>query len=303
MWKNFLSHLASNLHSVVSKMNQCIPVRLSYDFWLHYISVFRVAHHSRYCRKFILVHYRAAFYLSVSWWRHQMETFPRYWPFVRGIHRSPVNYPHKGHWRRARETGDLRRHRAHYDVIVMWNPPIPIRMLSQNITVCLIMTFIYADTVIMLKINMRRRDFRQHDWNSSRFFVILIIHSERTMEVMDEMHDDVIKFIIIFTCTLWGNPPVTGGFPSQRPVTRSFDNFPWGAPDKWLSKYSRWRWFETPWHSLWRHYNQVRRQSYIRVSVHFLIQDCLTKNLRSFPRHCLVVIIWKSLYRFIWWYT
>ena len=25
-----------------------------------------------------------------------METFPRYWPFVRGIHWSPVNSPHKG---------------------------------------------------------------------------------------------------------------------------------------------------------------------------------------------------------------
>ena len=24
-----------------------------------------------------------------AWWRHQMETFPRYWPFVRGIHRLP----------------------------------------------------------------------------------------------------------------------------------------------------------------------------------------------------------------------
>ena len=61
--------------------------------------------------------------------------FPRYWPFVRGIHRSPVNSPHKGQWRRALmlsficarindwvnngEAGDLRRHRAHYDVIVM----------------------------------------------------------------------------------------------------------------------------------------------------------------------------------------
>ena len=30
-------------------------------------------------------------------WRH----FPRYWPFVRGIHRSPVNSPHKGQWRGA----------------------------------------------------------------------------------------------------------------------------------------------------------------------------------------------------------
>ena len=27
-------------------------------------------------------------------WKH----FPRYWPFVRGIHRSPVNSPHKGQW-------------------------------------------------------------------------------------------------------------------------------------------------------------------------------------------------------------
>ena len=30
-----------------------------------------------------------------------MENFPRYWPFVRGIHRSPVNSPHKGQWRGA----------------------------------------------------------------------------------------------------------------------------------------------------------------------------------------------------------
>ena len=30
-------------------------------------------------------------------WKH----FPRYWPFVRGIHRSPMNFPHKGQWRGA----------------------------------------------------------------------------------------------------------------------------------------------------------------------------------------------------------
>ena len=58
--------------------------------------------------------------------------FPRYWPFVRGIHRSPVNSPHKDQWRGAlmfslicarinnREAGDLRRHRTHCHVIVMW---------------------------------------------------------------------------------------------------------------------------------------------------------------------------------------
>ena len=30
-------------------------------------------------------------------WKH----FPRYWPFVWGIHLSPVNSPHKGQWRGA----------------------------------------------------------------------------------------------------------------------------------------------------------------------------------------------------------
>ena len=64
-------------------------------------------------------------------WKH----FPRYWSSVRGIHRSPVNSPHKGQWRGAlmfslicvwinggvnnREAGDLRRYRTHYDVSVM----------------------------------------------------------------------------------------------------------------------------------------------------------------------------------------
>ena len=63
------------------------------------------------------------------------KPFPRYWPFVRGIHRWPVNSPHNGQWRGAlmfslicawkkvwvnnREAGDSRRHRADYDVIVM----------------------------------------------------------------------------------------------------------------------------------------------------------------------------------------
>ena len=64
-------------------------------------------------------------------WRH----FPHYWPFVREIHRPPVNSLHKGQWRGAlmfplicvringwinnREAGDLRRYPAHYDVTVM----------------------------------------------------------------------------------------------------------------------------------------------------------------------------------------
>ena len=64
-------------------------------------------------------------------WKH----FPRYWPFVQGIHRPPVKSPHKGQWRGTlvfslicawingiinnHEAGYLSRHRAHYDVIIM----------------------------------------------------------------------------------------------------------------------------------------------------------------------------------------
>ena len=49
-----------------------------------------------------------------------------------------------------------------------------------------------------------------------------------------------------------GNPPVTGGFPSQRPATRSIDVFDDVGLHKLFSKQSRCRWFETPWLSLWR---------------------------------------------------
>ena len=37
-------------------------------------------------------------------WKH----FRRYWPFVWGIHRSPVNSPHKGQWRGVCCSFDLR---------------------------------------------------------------------------------------------------------------------------------------------------------------------------------------------------
>ena len=52
-----------------------------------------------------------------------------------------------------------------------------------------------------------------------------------------------------------GNPPVTDGFPSQRPVSRSFDVFFDVRLNKRPSKQSRCSWFETPWRSLWHHRN------------------------------------------------
>ena len=67
-----------------------------------------------------------------TWWRHQMETFSTFTDHLCGEFTGPL---HKGQWHGAmifslmcawingwvnnREAGDLRRHRAHYDVIVM----------------------------------------------------------------------------------------------------------------------------------------------------------------------------------------
>ena len=87
-------------------------------------------------------------------WKH----FPRYWPFVRGIHRLPVNSRQKSQWwgtlifsliwawtnswANNGDAGDLRRRRAHYDAIVMYPhsftnlPSIHQRMRSNRPTSC-----------------------------------------------------------------------------------------------------------------------------------------------------------------------
>ena len=82
------------------------------------------------------IFYYKFMHVDVIKWKH----FPRYWSFVRGIYRSPVNSPHKGLWCGALilslicawingwanngEAGDLRRHRPHYDVTVMVTPSL-----------------------------------------------------------------------------------------------------------------------------------------------------------------------------------
>ena len=75
-------------------------------------------------------------------WNH----FPRYWPFLRGIHRSPLDSPRKSQWRGAlmfssmyalpndwannRDSGDLSRHGTHCDVTLMLCPEIKTRTVG-----------------------------------------------------------------------------------------------------------------------------------------------------------------------------
>ena len=62
------------------------------------------------------------------WWRHQMETFSAWLALCAGNSPVPVNSRHEGQWRRALmfsliytwiNDWELRRHRGHYDIIVM----------------------------------------------------------------------------------------------------------------------------------------------------------------------------------------
>ena len=93
-----------------------------------------------------------------------------------------------------------------------------------------------------------------------------------------------LSFIICFInpCTWWrhqmetfsallalcaGDSPVTGEFPSQRPVTRSFDFSFDLRLNKRLSKPSWGWWFESPSGSLWRHCNVSRLRSSMGVAL------------------------------------
>ena len=66
-----------------------------------------------------------------------------------------------------------------------------------------------------------------------------------------------------------GNSPVTGEFPAQRPVTRSFDVSFDLRLNKRSSKQS-WGWgFETPSCPLWRHYNDLRESTRTKQNANF----------------------------------
>ena len=114
---------------------------IRYRTWYIYLILFNIQQDTWYKRN--LSEIRAH---TIPWHVDviKLKHFPRNWPFVRGIHRSPVNPPHKGQWRGAlmfslicvwindwvnnHEAGDLRRYRAHYDVIVMvlcWHDYLP----------------------------------------------------------------------------------------------------------------------------------------------------------------------------------
>ena len=155
-------------------------------------------------------------------WKH----FTRYWPFVRGIHWSPVISPHKGQWRRVLmlsliwawingwvnngEAGDLRRHRGRFDVTVMmdftglsiqyavWHLlVIEICYASINLRACVrnyipitlwnVITYPYPEVRYNTPVS------KTHPMASPRKCWPGLL-STRTARVINLPHDDVIKW-------------------------------------------------------------------------------------------------------------
>ena len=104
-----------------------------------------------------------------------------------------------------------------------------------------------------------------------------------------------------------GNSPVTGEFPSQRPVARSFDVFFDQRLNKQLSKQSWGWWSETPSRSLWRDCNAIS-SSYvynnnirhwclcISYLLYVILQVCQTLIIHSY----IYIISGMQLHTFPW---
>ena len=126
LWMSILTHLKQCFLNAITEAfcaNWDIETRHDTLYW-YAETLQNTVQDGRYIHGAVL-----SFHDDVIKWKH----FPRYWPFVRGIHRSPVNSRTKAmqwhgalmfslicawmnDWVNNRRAGDLRGYRAHYDV-------------------------------------------------------------------------------------------------------------------------------------------------------------------------------------------
>ena len=110
-----------------------------------------------------------------------------------------------------------------------------------------------------------------------------------------------------------GNLPVTGEFPSQRPVTQNFDVLFDLRLNKRLNKQSIRRWFETPSHSLWRscniyisipHQHSRPLLSYSCIDIFmlfkFAINECFDQETQFIEYLCAILVYHYYVHYFIW---
>ena len=85
-----------------------------------------------------------------------------------------------------------------------------------------------------------------------------------------------------------GNSTDPGEFPTQRPVTRSFDVYFDLRPNKRLSKQSWGWWFETPSHPFWRHRNGISLWKHGNMKKHLHFESFIVIKIRR--QHKMFII-------------
>ena len=94
----FSGRPSSNMICFVASFAALLIYNLGcYKYELLQRTVYEIPHESQTYESASISCWIIHFHDDVIKWKH----FPLYWPFVRGIHRSPVNSPHKGLWRRT----------------------------------------------------------------------------------------------------------------------------------------------------------------------------------------------------------
>ena len=132
-------------------------------------------------------------------------------------------------WVNNCEAGDLRRYHSHYDVTIM-----PQKVLAD---------------LVQLELHGKHRIPNAISGQPN------VVGAENLLDSWWRHQMETFSALLAICA---GNS-VPGEFPTQRPVTRSFDVYFDLRPDKRLSKQSWGWWFETLSHSLWRHRNGARQ--------------------------------------------
>ena len=171
----------------------------------------------------ILQKVRSAIHVLLSqFWSHddviKWKHFPRYWPFVRGIHRSPVNSPHKRPVTRSFDIYfDLRLNKRLSKQSRCWWLETPSRSLWRHRNVYVKSCYNWSShnetwshfrSILVISIIPNYCDAKWASWRL-RSQITTHLFVQQLVGANDEENLKAPHY------SLFGNPPVTGGFPSR----------------------------------------------------------------------------------------
>ena len=193
---------------------------------------------------------------------------------VRGIHRSPVNSPHKGPVTRKMFPFHHvipQHNQTMYTHFAIYCTHVTLCMISWNFQRFICQEINYTEHLISSHLHCLGKLWsvpvviywvysKSHKY--AHDYVVLCLVVGRLLAPSDSWwrHQMETFFVLLSLCA--GNSPVIGEFPAQRQVTRSFDVFFGQCLNKRLCKQSWGWWPETPSRPLWRHCNGYNSPGY-----------------------------------------